>query len=46
MQEYKKKKEEAADFLWSAVEKYIPNARQLSDKRVEQIGIDDEISFW
>eukprot|EP01036_Dinobryon_divergens_P022163 gene22163-30400_t len=36
--EYKKKKEEAADFLWSAVEKYIPNARQLSDKRVEQIG--------
>ena len=37
--EYKKKKEDAADFLWSAVEKYIPDARLRSDKRVEQIGI-------
>lgn len=36
--EYMKKKDDAADFLWSAVEKYIPNARMLSDKRVEQIG--------
>lgn len=36
--EYKKKKEEAADFLWSAIERYIPDARSRSDKRVEQIG--------
>lgn len=36
--EYKEKKELAANFLWSAVEKYIPNARERSDKRVEQIG--------
>lgn len=36
--EYKEKKKEAANFLWSAVEKYIPNARELSDKRVEQVG--------
>lgn len=35
---YKQKKLEAASFLWSAVEAYIPNARALSDKRVEQIG--------
>ena len=35
---YQKKKEEAADFLWSAVEQYIPDARLRSDKRVEQIG--------
>ena len=28
----------AADFLWTAVEQYIPDARQRSDKRVEQIG--------
>eukprot|EP00428_Durinskia_dybowskii_P021294 CAMPEP_0170201422 /NCGR_PEP_ID=MMETSP0116_2-20130129/164_1 /TAXON_ID=400756 /ORGANISM="Durinskia baltica, Strain CSIRO CS-38" /LENGTH=324 /DNA_ID=CAMNT_0010451631 /DNA_START=21 /DNA_END=995 /DNA_ORIENTATION=+ len=26
-EEYKKKKEEAADFLWSAIEEYVPNAR-------------------
>lgn len=36
--EYLEKKKEAADFLWSAVEKYVPNARLRSDKRVEQIG--------
>jgi hypothetical protein len=36
--EYKRMKEEAADFLWTAVEAYIPDARQRSDKRVEQIG--------
>ncbi|KAJ1410256.1 hypothetical protein B484DRAFT_455907 [Ochromonadaceae sp. CCMP2298] len=37
-EEYKLKKAEAADFLWAAVEQYVPNARQRSDKRVEQIG--------
>mmetsp|Transcript_22047 Transcript_22047/g.37200 ORF Transcript_22047/g.37200 Transcript_22047/m.37200 type:complete len:599 (-) Transcript_22047:14-1810(-) len=37
-EEYQQKKQEAADFLWSAVEQYIPDARQRSDKRVEQIG--------
>lgn len=37
-EEYKKKKKEAADFLWSAVERYIPDARKRSDPRVEQIG--------
>ena len=26
--EYKIKKEEAADFLWSAIEEYVPNARE------------------
>ena len=36
--EYKAKKAEAAAFLWDAVEKYIPDARLRSDKRVEQIG--------
>ena len=36
--EYKAKKAEAATFLWDAVEKYIPNARNLSDKRCEQLG--------
>ena len=37
-EEYKKMKEEAADYLWSAVEQYIPDARQRSVKSVEQIG--------
>jgi len=37
-EEYKRKKAEAADFLWTAVEKYIPGARGRSDVRVEQIG--------
>ena len=36
--EYKAKKAEAAAFLWDAVEKYVPDARLRSDKRVEQIG--------
>ena len=36
--EYKQKKEEAADYLWSAVEQYIPNARNRSVKSVEQVG--------
>lgn len=36
--EYKLKKDEAADYLWSAVEQYIPDARKRSDSRVEQIG--------
>mmetsp|Transcript_22557 Transcript_22557/g.29531 ORF Transcript_22557/g.29531 Transcript_22557/m.29531 type:complete len:591 (+) Transcript_22557:147-1919(+) len=37
-EEYKKKKADAADFLWSAVEQYIPDARKRSIKSVEQIG--------
>ena len=37
-EEYKRKKAEAADYLWSAVEQYIPDARQRSVKSVEQIG--------
>ena len=36
--EYEAKKGEAADFLWSAVERYIPDARSRSDARVEQLG--------
>ena len=36
--EYAAKKEEAARFLWEAVEKYVPDARARSDQRVEQIG--------
>jgi phytoene dehydrogenase-like protein len=36
--EYAKKKAAAADFLWQAVEKYIPDARSRSDVRVEQVG--------
>lgn len=35
---YHKKKAEAADFLWSAVEQYIPDARSRSIKAVEQVG--------
>lgn len=37
-EEYNLKKKEAADFLWTAVEQYIPGARGRSDVRVEQIG--------
>lgn len=36
--EYKAKKAEAADYLWSAVEQYIPNARGRSVAAVEQVG--------
>lgn len=36
--EYKKKKEEAADFLWSAIEEYIPNARDRAVPGTVQIG--------
>jgi len=36
--EYKKKKEEAADFLWSAIEEYIPDARKRAIKGTVQIG--------
>lgn len=36
--EYLKKKEEAADFLWSAIEKYVPNARDRAVKGTVQIG--------
>lgn len=36
--EYLKKKEEAADFLWSAIEEYVPNARDRAIKGTVQIG--------
>ena len=35
--EYKKKKEEAADFLWSAIEQYVPNARDRAEPGTVQI---------
>merc|ERR1719162_268863 len=37
-EEYKQKKEEAADFLWSAIEEYVPNARERAVKGAVQIG--------
>lgn len=37
-QEYKQKKEEAADFLWSAIEKYVPDARNRAVPGTVQIG--------
>ena len=37
-EEYKKKKEEAADFLWSAIEEYVPNARDRAVPGTVQIG--------
>ena len=36
--EYKQLKEEAADFLWKAVEEYVPNARQRAVPGTVQIG--------
>lgn len=36
--EYKKKKDEAADFLWSAIEEYIPDARKRAVPGTVQIG--------
>jgi len=36
--EYKQKKEEAADFLWSAIEEYVPNARERAVPGTVQIG--------
>lgn len=36
--EYKQKKEEAADFLWSAIEEYVPDARNRAVKGTVQIG--------
>lgn len=35
---YRAKKAEAANYLWKAVEQYIPDARRRSIKSVEQIG--------
>jgi len=35
--EYKQKKEEAADFLWSAIEEYVPNARERAIPGTVQI---------
>mmetsp|Transcript_30372 Transcript_30372/g.90568 ORF Transcript_30372/g.90568 Transcript_30372/m.90568 type:complete len:601 (-) Transcript_30372:415-2217(-) len=35
--EYRKKKEEAADFLWSAIEEYVPNARERAVPGTVQI---------
>jgi phytoene dehydrogenase-like protein len=37
-EEYKKKKEEAADFLWSAIEEYVPDARTRAVPGTVQIG--------
>ena len=37
-EEYKRKKDEAADFLWSAIEEYVPNARDRAVKGTVQIG--------
>jgi len=36
-EEYKKKKGEAADFLWSAIEEYVPNARDRAVPGTVQI---------
>mmetsp|Transcript_12021 Transcript_12021/g.28767 ORF Transcript_12021/g.28767 Transcript_12021/m.28767 type:complete len:580 (+) Transcript_12021:98-1837(+) len=36
--DYKKKKEEAADFLWSAIEEYVPDARNRAVPGTVQIG--------
>ena len=36
--EYKQKKDEAADFLWSAIEEYVPNARDRLVPGTLQIG--------
>mmetsp|Transcript_17261 Transcript_17261/g.47200 ORF Transcript_17261/g.47200 Transcript_17261/m.47200 type:complete len:595 (-) Transcript_17261:45-1829(-) len=36
--EYKEKKEEAATFLWSAIEEYVPNARKRAVPGTVQIG--------
>ena len=36
--EYKQKKEEAADFLWSAIEEYVPDARNRVVPGTLQIG--------
>ena len=37
-EEYLRKKEEAADFLWSAIEEYVPNARDRAIPGTVQIG--------
>lgn len=37
-EEYKKKKDEAEAFLWSAIEEYIPDARKRAVKGTVQIG--------
>jgi phytoene dehydrogenase-like protein len=37
-EEYAKKKEEAANFLWSAIEEYVPNARDRAIPGTVQIG--------
>ena len=36
--EYQEKKEEAADFLWSAIEEYVPNARERAVPGTVQVG--------
>ena len=36
--EYQQKKDEAADFLWSAIEEYVPNARERLVPGTLQIG--------
>jgi hypothetical protein len=37
-EEYRKKKEEAADFLWQAISEYIPNAKDRAVPGTVQIG--------
>ena len=37
-EEYKAKKDEAADFLWSAIEEYVPDARNRAVPGTVQIG--------
>jgi Phytoene dehydrogenase and related proteins len=37
-EEYLRKKEEAADFLWSAIEEYVPDARKRAVDGTVQIG--------
>jgi len=37
-EEYKQKKDEAADFLWSAIEEYVPDARNRAVPGTVQIG--------
>jgi len=36
--EYKEKKEEAADFLWKAIEEYVPDARKRAVDGTVQVG--------
>ena len=37
-EEYKRKKDDAEDFLWKAFEEYIPNCRERTVKGTVQVG--------